>query len=53
MKDLRPLPRPVEAALPPRATVMADKTALFPPTKVNQPIVHYKGMFYAYFHCGL
>ena len=32
MKDLRPLPRPVELALPPRATVIADKVALFPPT---------------------
>jgi hypothetical protein len=31
MKDLRPLPRPVEFAFPPRATVMADRTALLPP----------------------
>ena len=31
MKDLIPLPRPVELALPPRATVSADKAALLPP----------------------
>ena len=31
MKDLIPLPRPVEFALPPRATVSADKAALLPP----------------------
>jgi hypothetical protein len=36
MKDLRPFPRPVEFAFPPKATVMADKTALFPPRKVNE-----------------
>lgn len=31
MKDLRPFPRPVEVALPPRATVIAESTALLPP----------------------
>lgn len=31
MKDLSPLPRPVEVLLPPRAIAMADKTALLPP----------------------
>lgn len=31
MNDLRPIPLPVEVVLPPRATVMADKTALLPP----------------------
>jgi hypothetical protein len=33
---LRPFPRPVELALPPSATVIADKTALFPPTTTIQ-----------------
>lgn len=32
INDLRPLPRPVELLLPPKAMVMADKTALLPPT---------------------
>ena len=33
MNDLRPFPRPVEVALPPRATVMAERTALLPPSR--------------------
>ena len=53
MKDLRPFPRPVEAALPPRATVIADKTALFPPKSANQSIGFYEGIFDPYFRCGL
>ena len=36
MNDFNPFPRPVELALPPNATVIADKTALFPPTKKRQ-----------------
>jgi hypothetical protein len=31
MKDLTPLPRLAELALPPRETVSADKAALLPP----------------------
>lgn len=31
MKDLRPLPRPVEFVFPPSAMVIAEATALFPP----------------------
>lgn len=31
MNDLIPVPRPVEVALPPRAIVIADRAALFPP----------------------
>lgn len=31
MKDRSPLPRPVDVAFPPRATVIAESTALFPP----------------------
>jgi len=53
MKDLRPFPRPVEAALPPSATVIADKTALFPPKSANQSIGYFEGIFDAYFRCGL
>lgn len=34
MKDFRPLPRPVDVALPPSATVMAERTALLPPVVV-------------------
>ena len=33
MKDFIPVPRPVEAVLPPKATVMAESTALFPPNE--------------------
>jgi hypothetical protein len=33
MKDLRSLPRPVELALPPSATVIAERAALFPPAR--------------------
>ena len=38
MKDLSPLPRPVEVLLPPKATVMADNTALLPPKEGVRPI---------------
>ena len=31
MNDFKPVPRPVDVALPPRATVRADRTALYPP----------------------
>lgn len=31
MKDFKPEPRPVEDVLPPRAMVMAERTALLPP----------------------
>lgn len=38
MKDFKPLPRPVDVLFPPRATVIADKTALFPPVaESNRP----------------
>jgi hypothetical protein len=40
MKDLRPLPRPVELALPPSATVIAERAALFPPTRRVSEGVH-------------
>lgn len=33
IKDLRPLARPVEDDLPPKATVMAERQALFPPAE--------------------
>jgi hypothetical protein len=33
MNDLRPLPRPVEPALPPRARVIAERAALLPPVR--------------------
>ena len=32
MNDLRPFPRPVAVAFPPKATVIAVRTALLPPT---------------------
>ena len=35
MNDLRPLPRPVEVAFPPRAIVIAERTALLPPEYVG------------------
>lgn len=42
MKDFRPFPRPVEVALPPNATVSADKTALLPPgVDVSSVILNY------------
>jgi hypothetical protein len=31
IKDLRPVPRPVDVALPPSATAIAVKMALLPP----------------------
>jgi hypothetical protein len=54
MKDLRPLPRPVELALPPRATVIADSTALLPPAN-SRPSVVCPAKFdqAAYFRCAL
>jgi hypothetical protein len=36
MKDFKPLPLPVKFALPPRATVMAVRTALLPPANGDQ-----------------
>jgi len=39
MKDLSPLPRPVEVLFPPKATVMADNTALLPPYGKVRPMM--------------
>ena len=33
MNDLRPTARPVDVALPPRATVTAERAALLPPDR--------------------
>lgn len=39
MKDLRPFPRPVEIAFPPKAIVSAERTALLPPKYISVELV--------------
>jgi hypothetical protein len=52
MNALRPLPRPVEVAFPPNATVIAVRTALLPPTRhVKEHHTIFTGS--TYFHYGL
>ena len=54
MKDLRPLPRPVELALPPRAMVIAESTALLPPvTNVSKIYLDNSVEAGSYFRCDL
>ena len=52
MKLFNPEPRPVTAALPPRATVIAVNTALLPPGRGTQVRSDGKGLS-TYCHCGL